>query len=326
MFKKVNIKWLMGLFVALLALVVILLLNDSKKGSRSFKSDLTDLDTSKVTQIIITPKSKQEEVILKREDTYWKIKVDDKWYNADKRQVKNMLASLSDLKAKRLAANEKSRWKDFEVTDSLATRVEVLGGKKTLVDIYLGKFSFQQIPSRNPYQRPQNSMTTYVRLSGEKEVYSVDGMLSMSFNRAASDFRDNTIVNVNKNNLEKITLTSSSETINMVKEENNWLVDGLVADSTAAAKYINSLTRLSNSNFIDEGMIVEQQPAYSLKLEGEDIQTITIQAFEADTANGYAIESSLNPGSYFSSKKSGLFDKIFIKREKLFGEKEEIVE
>jgi len=41
--------------------------------------------------------------------------------------AKEILRTLNDLKASRVAATNKERWKEFEVDDSLSTRV--LGGR-----------------------------------------------------------------------------------------------------------------------------------------------------------------------------------------------------
>jgi hypothetical protein len=111
-----------------------------------------------------------------------------------------MINTLASLRATRVAANEKSQWKQYEVTDSAASRVQLFAGKKMVVDLYLGKLSYQQPKNTNPYYyyQQQGKMTSYIRPAKDKKVYAVDGLLALSFNRQASDFRDRTVIRGNK--------------------------------------------------------------------------------------------------------------------------------
>jgi len=97
------------------------------------------------------------------------------------------------------------------------------------------------------------------------------------------------------------------------------MVDGLLVDSASVASYLGSIAWLNNSNFIDESLVQSTSPDYNLTIEGDNIpQPIKIKAFRADSANVYALASSLNEGSYFSAKASGLMDKIFVDKSKFF--------
>jgi hypothetical protein len=322
MFKKISIKWLAIIFVLLLVLVVLVTLIDTKSvinQNRTFNSQLTDFDTSKVSLIVIYPKSKKEVTQLIKADKEWKVTVGKRSYTADENTVKNMLNSLITLKATRVAARDKSAWSQFEVTDSAATRVQLLSGKKITADIYIGKFSYKQPENNNPYMQQRGTMTSYVRVAGDKEVYAVEGILAMAFNREANDFRDHTLVKSQKENLTKLVFTKPDGTFNLSKQNNHWMLDGLLADSASVASYLSSIAWLNNSNFIDETLLTATSPDYTLTIEGDNIpQPIKIKAFRADTANGYAINSSLNEGSYFSAKASGLMDKIFVDKSKFF--------
>ncbi|HTA28164.1 MAG TPA: hypothetical protein VK809_10265, partial [Bacteroidia bacterium] len=50
---------------------------------------------------------------------------------------------------------------------------------------------------------------------------------------------------------------------------------------------------------------------FSLKIEGSSFSPAIIKAYPADTANQYAITSSINPGTYFSGKGNAMFSKVF---------------
>jgi hypothetical protein len=316
MFKKIDIKWLAIVFVVLLALVVLVTLIDTKSTinqNRTFNSQLTDFDTVSVSSISIYPKSKNEQIQLIKVDKDWKIAIGNKKYTADENAVKNMLYSLITLKATRVAAKDKKAWGEFEVTDSAATHVQLMTNKKIVADIYIGKFTYKQPENANPYMQQRGTMTSYVRVAGKNEVYAVEGILGMSFNREANSFRNQTLIMAAKENLTKLNFSMPGGSYNLIKQNNKWMVNGLLADSASVDSYLSSISRLNNSNFIDEPILGSTSPDYTLTIEGDNIpQPIKIKAFKADTANVFALTSSLNEGSYFSAKASGLMEKIFV--------------
>jgi hypothetical protein len=285
--------------------------------NRSFKSNLTHIDTASVTRITIAPRFGKSTIELFKKDQLWRVKIDDRNYTADPSAIKGMLSNLAALRATRIAAKSKEQWTNFEVTDSAATHVIVNAGIKTVANIYLGKFSYQQPKNANPYMyQQQGKMTSYVRLSGDRQVYAVDGMIALSFNRDANDFRNRALIKSKKENWNRLEFHSPEYSFNLTKQDNKWAIDGLPADSATVATYLSSLAWLNSSNFIEEKSLTVSSPAYSLDIEGENMSApIRIQAFPADSTNGYAITSSLNEGTYFSGNKNNLFGKIFKTRD-----------
>lgn len=323
MFKKFNIRTLSVVFIALLALVILSLVFDSNNRSSGFKAELVDIDSSKISAILINPPGDNENVELKRSGSVWTVKVNDKWYNANSTQIESILEQYMNLRANRVAARDEERWAEFHVNDSLGTRVQVLQGDKIVSDMYLGRFSYKQAPNASPYMRQQPLMFTFVRLSDDKEVYSTEGMIGMSFNRAANDFRDRKIVEFEKSKVNSIEINSAEGKYTLTNENGRWLLDGLMPDSTAMDKYISGLSHLTSNNFVEESVINMSTSPFSLTVQGIGLKTIEVKAFPADSLNGYAIESSINKGSFFSGNKADVFDKIFPGKNTLLGSVEE---
>ncbi len=321
MFNKISFKGLLAVFAVLLMLsIVVILLNRSNSAAsknRTFKSELTDFDTANVTHITIIPKLGGIPVDLFKHNEQWKVSIDEQDYNADPSVVKGMLSNLMSLKATRVAANKKDQWAKYEVTDSAATHVLVNEGRKIVADIYLGKFSYQQPKNANPYMyQQQGKMTSYIRLAGDKQVYAVDGMIAMTFNRQGSDFRNRTLIRSKQENWNHLTFTTPENSYSLTKQGTNWTIDGLLADSASVASYISSMAWLNSSSFIEESVLTSNSAVYTLSIEGENmVAPIKIFAFPADTINIYAITSSLNNGTYFSGSKNGLFNKIFVEKD-----------
>lgn len=318
MFRKLDPKWLLAIFIGLLIIVVAVTLFDKKatiNRDHTFNSSITSIDTAKVSAITIFSKAKKEPIELTKSDNKWQIKIGNKQFGADENYLKNMVMTLGTLEATRVVAKGKEMWAEYEVTDSAATHVIVKESKKVTADIYIGKFTYKQPANANPYMQQRGTLTSYVRLAGEKEVYAVDGVLSMAFNRDPNDFRDHTIIKVEKDRLTKLTFVRPEGPFYLMKKDNQWMIDGIPADSVKVAEYLNSISLLSSSNYIDESLISSTNIDYQLTIEGENIpQPIYIKANKADTANIYAIISSLNTGNFFSGKESGLTDKIFVEK------------
>jgi hypothetical protein len=322
MFKKLNLKSLLIIFIILLGLVLVIFYLDSKKGERSFRANIVDTDTSKVTSVIIYPRLNQEEPIeILKQGSSWKINYQDKLLNADNDIVKNMLKSLVDLKPKRIAATDKSKWKEFEVDDSLSTRVQLLTGKKIGTDLYIGKFSYQQPKGQmQNYYNQRGIITTCVRLADDKIVYVVDGYLSMAFNRNVNDYRNKSIIRSDNKNWTRLSFSYPADSsFTMVKENNKWMIGGLLADSSSVYKYFNTISQLNSRDFVDDQQPLMDKPVFTLRIEGDNIiKPIHIKAFMADTVHKQLITSSLNTGVYFSGSKSKLTEKIFVGKGRFF--------
>jgi hypothetical protein len=317
MFNKLNTKVLIGIFAALLLIALFTILRNKSHSAasrnRTFKSELTNFDSAAVNKLIISPKNNEESIELSKDGDNWFVNIEDAKYNADPGTVKGMLSNLKGLRATRIAANNKSQWEKYEVTDSAATHVQAYAGKKLLADVFIGKFSYQQPKNPNPYmQQQQGKMTSYVRLGKGKEVYAVDGFLSMTFNRQSSDFRNRSLIKSSKDQWTRLSFSGPQEIYNLTKQGTRWMIDGLETDSATTVNFLNSLAGLYSSDFVEPSVLISDKPSYTLTIEGENMAApIKVFAFEADTSNKFAISSSLNQGSYFSGGKADLFEKAF---------------
>ncbi|NOZ46066.1 MAG: DUF4340 domain-containing protein [Chlorobi bacterium] len=311
-----NFKSLAIVFVLLLAIVIVLKIYESKKGDRSFRKELVNFDKTQATAITIIPKAGKEQIKLTKKADNWKVSSKGKSFNADKTMVDNMLEELLKLKPKRVAATTKDKWKEFEVIDSVGTRVLVNQDKKALADIYIGKFSYKQ--PKNQYQR-QGTMISYVRLNNDKIVYAVDGFLSMTYNRDINSYRNKYLVKTKKQDINKLSFIYPDSSFTMLKQNNKWMIDGLLADSATVAKYLSSIAVTSNQNFVDDidvNTLGKEQ--YSLIIEGDNFVPFNIKLYNnlLDSVNNKLITSTYNNGTVFNGTKSDLVNKLFVGKSK----------
>lgn len=311
MYKKMSTTKLAIIFVILLVIVFAVNFFNGESKQNTFKSIIVNVDTSKVSKITIYPKDKSKNsVTLIKDSKGWNINDNGKTISADLNAIMGMLATLQEIKPTRVAAMNKDKWTDYEVTDSAAVRVTASDANNNILcDLYIGKFSYQQ--PKNPYQR-QGTMSTYVRLKGEDEVYCTEGFLSMTFNADINSLRNKTLISSAPENFKKLQFTYPADSsFTLEKLNDKWTVNGMIADSAKVANYLNSISNLNSSAIVENntGIIT---PSYSMKIEGDNMIGLELKAFPTDSINGFIINSNFNPDTYFGGNQNGLFNKAFI--------------
>lgn len=305
--KKSNSNILAYLFVALLVIVLVIYLTDLGKNERTFKKEIVDIDTADVTSVVIAPKSLNgKEFKLFRKDMDWFVEFDSgKVDNVQKRKIINMFNELLKIKPKRVAARSEKKWKEYEVEDN-ATHVKVYEEDDLALDLIIGKVSFQQ----------PRTMNSFVRLADEKDVYEVEGFLSMTFNQGADSWRDGTIL---KGDIEKWNKVSvefpGDSSYELHKVDKKWLAIGAKADSLETIRTLRKLSNIIGSKYLDDvSTDTLGAPKYKLTVETET-DTIYVNGYEKGKV--FAVESSLNPGTLFDGNNGKLKNRIFISPKEL---------
>lgn len=305
MYKKLNIKALVIILAALVALLAVFQLTDWFKNDRSFKENLVEADTANITTIEISSIKNGTSVVLYNKNG-WYVKIGTKEFPADKGDIDGITDQLIKLKPLRVAGNTENSWEKWEVTDSLAIRVVLKNNNKTMADLLIGKFSYQQASRK---------MTSYVRIYGEPTVYAVDGFLSMTFNRDANSFRSKTILNGTPEQWTKFDFSFPADTsFQLAKTENKWTVDGIEADSASVAQFFNNIRYLSGNEFADSVNPANlSAPLCKVLVEGNNFKAFEVSCYEWNMQK--YIHTSINPDSYF--KGDQIFEKLFKGRNNL---------
>lgn len=303
MSSKFSNKTLAAVFGILVLVVLFIFVFDTGKNERTFRDELVDIDTSAVTEIKIYPKSENgSEIRLFIDDDKWNVTLPGgKTVSAPESKIKNLFSQLLSIKPKRLAARGEKKWSEYEV-DSSGTVVQVFEGGSKALDLVIGRFAFQQ----------PRSMSTFVRLNNDTDVYEVDGFLSATFNQDANSFRDNVIIKSDHEKWERLVYNYPGDSsFQLQKLDDKWFVNDEPVDSAATVRYLRSIQRLTSTNFVDD--VNEEQlisPKYSLTIESPDSDRIVVEGFQVDSL--YLIRSTMNEESVFDASKNGLGDKVFV--------------
>ena len=307
MLRKVNTKTLFIVFAVLIGLVVLTVFKDSSDNDRTFKDELYQVDSSQVKTIFLYPSSDNHNEIklVNTSGKEWEVQSKTTKADVDTSALKELIHAIIHLKPTRLAASEKSRWKDFNVDDSLGTRIKALdASQKTLIDVVIGKFSYNQ---------QSRSGITYLRLYDDEKVYAADGFLPLTCNQKIDHWRNKNVIASNKADWTSLAFSYPGDTgFVMKKEKNKWMLNGENCDLAKTEQYMNTISHLSGNKFIDNYDTNEKKELYGLKIEGNNqFKPVTVKVYAAtDTTDKYIINSSINPRSYFSGLNGNLFQTL----------------
>jgi Domain of unknown function (DUF4340) len=296
-------KKLLYLFLGLLLIFGLTQLFNTKKD-RSFKSELLNVDTSVVNKIVIHAgaDNHKETVLNKSVSSGWTATQGQKTVPVVPGTLDGILRELPLMKIKSIATQSKEKYNEYEISDSIASHIEVFAGSKKVADFYSGKFGF------NPQT---NSMLSYIRVKEDPNVYATDGFQSMTFNAAFSSFRDKNILKVSADQIQKINTISNGNKFDLVRSGSSWILNGNpLKDSTATQNYLNSIQSLSGVDLIDE-FSKSSSPIHSAVVESAG-NSFTVDIYASgDTLKPFIVHSSANQDVYFKEDSSNTYKNLF---------------
>jgi hypothetical protein len=324
MFKKLNPLSLLALLALLAVAAVLIIRHDTHKKQGSFVRELVIADRNKITSIVIIPKGMTEDVItIEKKNDHWMAGTHGKMFNANMEQIDQIFRVITPMIPKQLVSRDKENWAEYEVTDMLGTRVKIYEGKRLIREFIFGKLDFQQQMVQG---QPRPILNTFVRLAGQDDVYLVDGFLGSAFPGILKQYRDQGVIRVRADEVEKISVTGNDfADYNITREGAVWLFNGMPADSANMAFYINSFSDLRNDAFVEaetEGWL--NIPSHTMTIQRKTEVPVEIRAYPADTTYRYFITSTQNPGAVFNGSHNDLFESIFYPIEFFIGAQEEI--
>ena len=294
------------------ALLVIYLMTKFFGGpkDRSFDPNILQLDTATVTKIQIHPSGGEPSFSLDRSGGSWSLQREGETYDLAMGSVGTLLSNIQLIKAERVVSKNADRFSEYNVDDSTGTLLEIYSGGKKIKEMVAGRFSFNQA-TRNGI--------SYVRLADDEAVYAVDGFLSMTLTQSFDNYRDKSMLKLNKADLTKVAFEDGISNIEVRKEGNTWMRGQMVVDSTAMAGYLSNISSVSGSAFLDDESKIGQK-IKEVTFEGNNMNgPVTITCYEAEGATQpFVLNSSMNADAYFLSDTIGVHDRLFGKFSEIF--------
>lgn len=292
--KKINNKILLFALVALAAIYFALKFFRGPRDT-NLPEALVQVDTAAVTEIKIYPKENNfEEISLLREGKKWTVKEKDKTSSTDNGAVSSLLASFP-LKPLQLVSKSKSKWKEYQVSDT-STHVKILKGGAAVADFRVGGIGF--LPSQGQ-QFGAGNVFTYLRNSDDSKVYTVQGFLEPVFNKAYNDWRDKTFLKVDRNEITKVDVHYPLDSgFVLEKADKKWILGKEMADSTKAASYLSQLENVRATKYEDAAPT--GSPDITIQLFAGLNELANIKAWRKEKE--WTMQSSQRNDVYFTSQ------------------------
>lgn len=293
------------IFAALLMIVIIIAIADSGSEERTFRGHLAPLDTTAITSISLYPQiTNFKEVKLFREADTWKIELKNgSSVPVMENRMQELFSTFDGMKPLRVASTDEDRWAEYQV-DTSGTRVVVKSGDSEVLDVVIGKYAFRQ----------PRTMNSYVRLTGEDEVYEVEGFLQSTFNREANSFRNNKVISSKDyNNWRSLTFEYNADSSFQLtrQDDGNWMINNQPTDSALTAKYLSRIQNVAHNDFIDDpDPAMMRNPAYTLSIKADNQPEIKLHVYTNDMVT--IVASSQNRYAYFDDANGKLRETIFV--------------
>ena len=313
MFKKFNTTTLVIIMVILGGLALLNKFYCAQKTESNFDASFVKIDSASVKQVLIYPKAeKGKEIKLTKTEKGWELQNDKVKTAADTAEIHRLLSSFNDVKSSSLAAEDKSGWADFQVSDTAGSRIKFITDDNKTYEMIVGKFGF------NPAAR---SGVTYIRRMGEDQVYAVDGYISFNVNRDFNGWRNKVVMSGNKETWTSLSFTYPGDSsFTLTRQGSSWTLNGQPVDSAKTMQYLSQLANKQSAGLLDQ-YIQNTSPAYTLTISGgSKDKPIMLQAFPADPSQRFVIHSSLNPDGWFSEAKSPIVESIFVGKSKFLNQ------
>jgi len=158
-------------------------------------------DTSQIDFVHI--RNKDGEVTLKRVGGNWRV-TEPYNYPANSSYTQTLLKKVAELELESLITRNKDKYEDYEVEGEESAYVEIGREGGDIDKFYCGK--------------PSKTYThTYLRREDTDEVWLVSGTPRSSFTRKPKDWRDKTILRLDKTMIERILLKFPDETVELLR-------------------------------------------------------------------------------------------------------------
>ncbi len=249
---------------------------------------LSKIEIDAVTRIEI--KSSGGAIGLTKNNAQWLIAPRD--YPADGAKVKSMLFALEDMVLTDLVSESKA-YARYQLDDGQKITVKAWAGDKVVREFDIGKeaATFQH---------------TFIRLPANPNVYHARGDFRRKFADSATDLRDREVLAFDPDGLEKIRVTSGSDTLVMTRraavqsdqagDKPAWVgPDGESVDSSVLDSFLSSINNIKCENYLEGRQKDEfKGPVFEIVLEGKQAFTLVLFKKEKEKDTVLPATSSYN--------------------------------
>jgi hypothetical protein len=231
--------WPLIILVALIIVYFVVQRRESSLVEPRHYDEFLQIDSTTVDRIKISKLGSA--ISLNRVGNTWYV-INGDSYPADPAAVSELLGALANLNVRNMISENPEKQIQFQVDTLTGTTLQVYAGDNLVGSIVVGKMS-------NDFRH------TYVRRSGEDEVYLADGLLTHMAGRTSANWKDKTIIDVPVDQVQTIDVRFGDEHYQLEMPDSLWEVseapfnESQEADQAAASALVTSLCGLKASDF-----------------------------------------------------------------------------
>lgn len=224
--------------------------------------DFAHLDKGEISKIEVV-KNDQVSTFENKEGLWQITKPFD--YRADQSLVDDLISKVKDLSLDTVISTNPEKHDKFQVDKKEGSQMNLYNndGKK-VVSFIIGKMGTDYLHS-------------YLRFPDKDEVYLSKGISKYFIDRDIKEWRDKTILSLNKDDLKEINLiypTSVSgkhkrkqeeEIVKLLRKEDKWLLGDKEVDSRIWDMFLNSLIRFNMDDLVDKPEEAKNEAKLGLK-------------------------------------------------------------
>ncbi len=290
------------LIIFLTLLVIYIAFELLETSEKNYELDFQPFDPAGVDKfVIIDGAGNKDEFIFTKENDKWSLYSGGRKYQTEDEFVNHIILKFSKLKSIRIDSRQESQWGKYHVTDSLGTKVQIFALGEKVFDIVVGKFS--PVTNNNSLGSMQGIRgISMVRVAGKNNVYATEGFFSLSLGRGLKDFRNQVLLKINNQDVNRIIFKNNSSTFTLSKNDSSWQKNNQNISLKLVGDYIDGVKRVHSSDFEDEFAPKENEADYWVEFVSSGDKKISIIAFEIEGDSSLIIKSSVNE-AYFKINK-----------------------
>jgi hypothetical protein len=261
-----GLRSFVGLLVILLALGGYLYFVESKREAESEdgKEKVFSVESDKIDELTVKSES-GDQTTLKKTGTDWQI-VQPAAFQPDSAEVSNITTNLASLERQR-------------VIDENPADIAEYGLAKPRIEI--GVKSAGQEKKLLIGRKTPPGTDLYAKLADSPRVFLISSFLDSTFNKTTFDLRDKTVLKLDRDKIDALTITVPAHTVRVAKRDGEWR---LAAPLDARADFTTVDGLVSRINGVQMKSIASAEPA-GLAEYGLDKPAATLVVLAGDAAD-----------------------------------------
>jgi hypothetical protein len=275
--KKSN-KYLIIAFAVLLIITYFVLRRESSSYvTNEITEKFVTFDSAMVDKIEVHGKSGF--VVLEKIAGTWNL-TQPVNYLADEEGLLKLISDTKSAELKDLISSNPDKQKLYEV-DSSGTQVAIYQQGNRKDAFYVGKAG-------------SDYLSTYIRKVNSSDVYLINKPLSFSFNKTITNWRNKSIFKAPIASINQVKFQYGDTIFVLRKEQNSWLVDNDSSNSKSVESFLNAISGLNTSEFIDTMINLPQKPAAIVDITTANQDQLKFY-HSTDKVDKYYVVNSKNP-------------------------------